>query len=263
MATINNYISNLTNTLFISHGSTERTNINSSITSIKRKLNAHFGDKISEIILFGSYSRGTILPRKYDTNSDIDIMIVFNTNDYNEKTAETYRNNLKSFADLKYPRSLVSKDLPSIVVELQSIKFDLVPAVINSTWMSSTIYIPNSGNEWQETDPNGFNSDLTTANQQYGNIVKPIIRLMKYWNTRNGSPYDSFELEQIVSKMNFSGDNYEKGFFYAVDQLPTSWRIDSLKKKVEVLRNNKNWIVEYLNRENTIKAKEWLHKILP
>ena len=89
MATINNYISNLTNTLFISHGSTERTNINSSITSIKRKLNAHFEDKISEIILFGSYSRGTILPRKYDTNSDIDIMIVFNTNDYNEKTAET------------------------------------------------------------------------------------------------------------------------------------------------------------------------------
>ena len=157
----------------------------------------------------------------------------------------------------------MSKDLPSIVVELQSIKFDLVPAVINSTWMSSTIYIPNSGNEWQETDPNGFNSDLTTANQQYGNIVKPIIRLMKYWNTRNGSPYDSFELEQIVSKMNFSGDNYEKGFFYAVDQLPTSWRTDSLKKKVEVLRNNKNWIVEYLNRENTIKAKEWLHKILP
>ncbi|WP_239774531.1 SMODS domain-containing nucleotidyltransferase [Tenacibaculum finnmarkense] len=263
MITINNYIKNIGDKLFISHNSTERTNINLSIDSIKKKLNYHFGNNISEIILFGSYTRGTILPRKYDTRSDIDIMVVFNTNDYNEKTPETYRNNLKKFADLKYPRSLVSKDLPSIVIELQKIKFDLVPAIISTSWFSSKTYIPNSGNEWQETDPNGFNNDLTQANQQYGNIVKPIIRLMKYWNTRNNSPYESFDLEQIISEMNFSRDNFESGFFYAIDQLPVAGRSTFLKNKVEILRTNKDWILEYLKRENTIKAKERLHKILP
>jgi predicted nucleotidyltransferase len=263
MATINNYIKNIADTLFISYGTTERTNIDLSIASIKRKLNDHFGNRITEIILFGSYARGTILPRKYDTNSDIDIMIVFNTNDFKEMMPETYRDNLKKFADLKYPRSLVTKSLPSIVVELQKIKFDLVPAVINTSWFLSTIYIPNRGSEWQETDPNGFTANLTNVNQQYGNIVKPIIRLMKYWNTRNGSPYESFELERIISEMNFNGDNFESGFLYAIDQLPISNRTVFLKNKVEVLRNNKDWIVEYLNKEDTVKAKERLHKILP
>jgi predicted nucleotidyltransferase len=263
MISINNYLQNLANQLFISYNSTERTKINKSIAAIKYRLNNYFDDKINDIIIFGSYSRGTILPRQFDQNSDIDIMVEFNIDNYETKTPETYRNNLKTFVDCKYPKSISSKDLPSIVLELQNIKFDLVPAIVTKPWFTEKVYIPNSGNNWQETDPIGFNTDLTNANQNFKNIVKPIIRLMKYWNSTNGYPYDSFDLEQIIASMNFAGDNTQTGLLYAIDNLPTNYRSSKLKGKVEVLRNHKDWLVVYLERDDSVKAKERIHKILP
>jgi predicted nucleotidyltransferase len=263
MANLNHYITQIANKLFISYGSTEKCSIDTSVNYLTSNLKSYFGNQITQTILFGSYTRGTIIPRKYDLNSDVDIMVVFNTQQYSEKRPNTYRDNLKKFVDSKYPRSISTKDLPSVMLTLSKIKFDLVPAIITSTWLSETIYIPKDQTEWQSTDPKGFNKELSDANQKYSNIVKPIIRLLKYWNHRNNYPYDSYELEQIISKLNFSGDNMETGFYYAIDQLPTTWRNEITKQKVSTLRNNKNWIIEYLKRENIGKAKECFHRIVP
>lgn len=263
MEELNYYIKGIADRLFISHSGTERDRIKLSITSLQTKLKRHFGNKIIAIVKFGSYTRGTILPRKYDLKSDIDIMIEFNTKDYPEMNPETYRRNLRKFADLYYPRSIVSLSLPSIVLELQNIKFDLVPAVKESSFFFIKTYIPDSGNEWQETDPNGFNDDLVQANKRYNNIVKPIIRLMKYWNASNNYPYESFVLEQIIADMNFSNDSYESGFFYAISNLPTYGGTVFFKNKVNTLQHNKDWVIEYLNRGEIEKAKMRLHKILP
>ena len=263
MANLNYYITQTTKKLFISYGSTEKMSIDNSVGYLKTNLKNYFGNQIVEIILFGSYTRGTIIPRKYDLNSDVDIMVVFNTDFYPEKRPNTYRENLKRFVNLKYSRSISTKDLPSIMLILSKIKFDLVPAVKNTTWFSETLYIPKDQIEWQSTNPKRFNEELTDSNQKYKNIVKPIIRLLKYWNHKNNYPYDSYELEQIISQMNFKGDNIETGFYYAIDQLPTLRRGEFTKGKVNTLRNNKNWILEYLERENITKAKECFHRIVP
>jgi predicted nucleotidyltransferase/ribosomal protein S15P/S13E len=263
VASLNYYITQISSRLFISHGSVEKKSIDSSINYLTTSIKSHFGNQITNIILFGSYTRGTIIPRKYDLNSDVDIMIVFNTNIYPEKKPNTYRQNLNKFVDYKYPRSISSKDLPSVMLTLSKIKFDLVPALISTFLGTETIYIPKTQTEWQSTDPKDFNSKLSDANKRYKNIVKPIIRLLKYWNHKNSYPYDSYELEQIIAKMNFRGDTLESGFYYAIDNLPTSWRSDFTKQKVKTILNNKNWIVEYLKRDNIKKAKETFHRIIP
>jgi predicted nucleotidyltransferase len=36
------------------------------------------GDQVDELIVFGSYPRGTILPSQFDPNSDIGLLIQFN-----------------------------------------------------------------------------------------------------------------------------------------------------------------------------------------
>ena len=263
MANLNYYITKISQELYISHSSSERTSIDSSLNYLKTNIKTYFGTQINQVITFGSYTRGTIIPRKYDSNSDVDLMVEFNISSFSEKTPETYRNNLKRFVEAKYPRSISSKDLPSIMLELSKIKFDLVPAIIRTSWLSSTIYIPKSGNEWQETDPKEFNTKLTESNQKYKNIVKPIIRLLKYWNHRNNYPYESYELEKIIADMNFSGDTIETGFYYAIDNLPTSWRTEFTKQKVQTLKNNKSWIIQYINKDNIEKAKEAFHRIVP
>lgn len=263
MANLNYYITQITNKLYISHGSTEKNSIDASVKYLTSNLKSYFGNQLIKTILFGSYTRGTIIPRKYDLNSDVDIMVVFNTELYNEKRPNTYRENLKRFVDYKYPKSISTKDLPSVMLTLSKIKFDLVPAIISSLWFSETLYIPKDQVEWQTTNPKEFNKELSDANQKYSNIVKPIIRLLKYWNHRNNYPYDSFELEQIIAGMNFSGDTIESGFYYAIDQLPTSFRSEGTNQKTNTLRNNKNWIIEYLERDNVAKAKECFHRIVP
>jgi hypothetical protein len=56
---------------------TEESSINASISTIKTRLTSHFDKDVSEQFRFGSSTRGTILPRSMDDNSDIDYMVVF------------------------------------------------------------------------------------------------------------------------------------------------------------------------------------------
>lgn len=94
---INSYLRDLSSNLVLS--SNEKSGITTSINSIKDKLASYFGEEIIEKIVFGSYTRETILPRKADENSDIDLMIVFNNpNDYKP---QSFLNRLKSFAENK------------------------------------------------------------------------------------------------------------------------------------------------------------------
>lgn len=218
---VNNHLKRISSELFIKYSSEERLKIDSSVYKIIEKLTEYFDDEIDESILFGSYTRDTILPRRFDPNSDIDILIQFNTEDYERLKPESYRNQLRRFAEETYPNSIVVKDHPSIVVELNHIKFDLVPAIFDEGLFYDSIEIPNKNGGWMETEPDKFNSQLTKANTKYGSIVKPIIRLIKYWNASHGYPYLSFELESAIANMDFKNDNYESGLLYAVRKLPS------------------------------------------
>jgi predicted nucleotidyltransferase len=261
MATINYRLQKLAEELFIKHNSKEREYIDVKIINFKRNIALYFGNQVDEILVFGSFSRSTILPRQFDESSDIDVLIVFNQqrNAYN---SETYRNQLKRFAVAKYPTTKVLKDHPSIVLEMQKIKFDLVPSRYVKSFWNNSYQIPNRESVWIDTDPKGFNSLLTTNNNKYNFILKPIIRLIKRWNAINDYPYKTFELEQLVAKMDFSGDNYEKGFFYAVENLSKSNLSIYQAAKVNTLQKNVQLIKEKLENNDQAQAEVILMNIL-
>lgn len=261
MATINYTLQKISSDLFIKYRSKEREYIDEKIANFQTALNSYFDNKISDILIFGSYKRDTILPRKFDEKSDIDVLVIFNQAQ-KELTPETYRNQLKKFASSKYPRTKVLKDHPSIVLELSNIKFDLVPCRIYDGLFSDYYQIPDKNGQWMDTYPKEFNEKLTKSNNQYNSIVKPIIRLLKCWNADKGYPFASYELEQLIADMNFSNDNYQTGFLYAIEKLPTYNLSEQSKKKVETLKNNKDWIEEYIKRDNQDKAIEVVCRIL-
>ena len=89
--TVNSYLSNLVSNLVLS--SDEKSSINTSISTLEYRLELFFGNDIVEKFKFGSSTRDTILPRKADSNSDIDYMIVFNND--NNYQPQTYLNQLK------------------------------------------------------------------------------------------------------------------------------------------------------------------------
>lgn len=261
MASINYRLQNIASELFIKYNSQEREYIDEKITNIKSNLTNYFGTEIKEVLVFGSFTRDTILPRKFDENSDVDIMVVFN-NAEKEYTPETYRNKLKRFADLKYSRSSVIKDHPSVVLELNKIKFDLVPCRLSPNYFLISYQIPDKYGSWMNTDPNEFNKKLTESNKQFNNVVKPLARLFKRWNAYNSYPFETFELEKIIANHNFYGNNYETGFLYAIRVMPTYGLTTFGSKKVETLKLNGDWVAEYLQRDNQEKAIERACNIL-
>lgn len=190
---VNSYLSDLSSSLVLSE--TEKSSITTSINTINTRIPSYFGLQITDKLVFGSYTRGTILPRKADEKSDIDYMVVFdNSNNY---TPQTYLNKLKTFAEYYYSTSEIHQSSPTMVLELNHIKFELVPAYN----YYGALYIPNGIGGWMITDPNGFNAALTTCNTNNASKIKPIIRLIKYWNIqKNFRGCASFDIEKKISE---------------------------------------------------------------
>ena len=195
---INSYLTNLASQLVLSDD--EKSSINTSISTLESRLNLYFGSEVVYKLIFGSFKRGTILPRKIDSNSDIDYMIVFENS--NNLKPQTYLNKIREFAEKYYTRSEIHQSSPTIVLELNHIKFELVPAY--KTIFGYYIHDGNGG--WMHTNPNDINAELTDANNNNKSLIKPVIRLMKYWNINmNNRYYASYSLEQkIISSLKYS-----------------------------------------------------------
>ena len=196
----------------------EQASIATSISTVQTRLGTHFANGVlKQHFRFGSSSRGTILPRSMDEQSDIDYMIVFNENN---ATPQTYLNRLKTFVEKYYSSSDIRQSSPTIVLELNHIKFDLVPAT--TTWLGE-LQIPNGSGGWMTTNPNDFNATLEAKNKEHKSLIKPTIRLFKYWNATAGFPFQSFEMEKWVCGLSFWWLNNQKDYFLAViENLGTS-----------------------------------------
>lgn len=83
---------------------------------VERELKALFGEKLSEIILYGSYARGD-----YDDKSDIDIIVLVDEEDIKKYDKQILRINVD--LSLRYDVDL------SVVVENKT-EFDLNRGVI-------------------------------------------------------------------------------------------------------------------------------------
>jgi hypothetical protein len=239
--------------------SDEKSSITTSITTLKSRVGSHFGSKVSEHFQFGSSTRGTILPRAMDSNSDIDYMIVFSESGY---TPQTYLDRLKRFVETYYSRSEIYQSSPTVVLELNHIKFDLVPALSTG---SGSYNIPSGPSNWQSTNPNDFNSSLETANKNNSYLIKPTIRLAKFWNAKNNYVFDSFSFEKwIVNQYFFSCSNQRDYLFSAFDALSATspseqWRRDKIERAKKIVAD-----VRQLERDNMpYSAEAEVKKLIP
>ncbi|TRU02987.1 MAG: nucleotidyltransferase [Microcystis sp. Msp_OC_L_20101000_S702] len=195
---------------------TEKASIAKSITTLQSRLNSYFGSNITAQFQFGSSTRGTILPRAMDAHSDIDYMVVFSQGGY---TPQTYLDRLRKFVEKYYATSEISQSNPTIVLNLNHIRFELVPALA-SAWIPGQYQIPNGPSQWQDTNPNDFNGKLTAKNNAHKSLIKPTIRLAKYWNAKAGYVYDSYGFEKWIVDLSFWGcSNQTEYLFHVFDKL--------------------------------------------
>lgn len=251
------YLTDLSSRLIISPE--ERTSIALSISFMRNNLLSwEHHDDISEQFVFGSFDRETLLPRWADDDSDVDYMVVFkNPNNLQPQTFLTW---LRSFAEKYYSRSVCHQSFPTVAVELSHIKFELVPAVKPWGYMipdSSTYY-----SRWQSTDPKTVKQRVGTANA-FNRNIRPLIRIMKYWNAQHSKPYASFELEQMIASYLFYGQgNLEECFYLFVDNLPVRFEFSQIKKNaINELKYKANTIREWKRVGNITYAESLVKSI--
>lgn len=238
--------------------SNEQSSITTSVTTLQSRMGLYFGSGvIKEHFRFGSSTRGTILPRSMDEHSDIDYMIVFSENN---ATPQTYLNRLKAFVEKYYSSSEIRQSSPTIVLELNHIKFDLVPATTD--WFAG-LQIPNKSGGWMSTNPNDFNATLEAKNKEHKSLIKPTIRLMKYWNATAGYPFESFEMEKWVCDLSFWWLTNQKDYFLAViENLNTNssyaqWVNNEITRTKNIVAN----VRQYEKDEKPVTAETEIKKL--
>lgn len=265
MLTIEDDLKEYAQRFYLTTKGPERPRIDASIENIKNNLYEEFGERILGIEIFGSYKRKTILPRQYDPQSDIDLLIVFDHENIGSNPS-TYRKHLHQFAEQYYPRFISYKSQPAVVLELNHIKYDLVPGYTQEEGffnITDEVYIPLSDTEWEHTDIDGFSQELEEKNREYDFNIRRVIRLLKAWNAKVGYPIQSYELEQLIADMDFSEGDIETIFFEAIDELPDDWDTNRTEEKVAALKENADSLLEALEDEDEEEVDRYLSKILP
>ena len=271
---VNSYLTNLANAAVLRDQ--EKASIQRSISTLQNRINTHFSgnhplvSKVKHHFIFGSYTRGTILPRRIDEQSDIDYIIVFEDT---TATPQTYLNRLKRFVEIYYTRSEIRQSNPTIALNLHHIKFELVPAIEKAFF---GLHIPakaDSYNNWIPTNPNDFNESLTKKNQEYNNLIKPVARLAKYWNATSGYPFTSFDLEKKVIAHDYDGldifalfgasKTLWDHFNSFMSGLELEWGAPQWKKDALLsLRNNLSKIRGALNANDPVLAEMHMRHFL-
>ncbi|MGD9159024.1 MAG: hypothetical protein PVG39_11500 [Desulfobacteraceae bacterium] len=258
---VNSYLTQVSSKLVLSDS--EKSSINTSINTLKTRLDSFFRQSIINHFQFGSSTRGTILPGKADINSDIDYMIVFNISKGKEKP-HTYIEQLRSFASAKYSASEIGQSNPMIVLSLNNINFELVPAIYNS----ETYEIPSKKSYWTDwisTDPDRIKKDIHDKNKSNHNNIKPLVRLIKYWNATKHHPYVSFSLEKHIINKYYLFCTSLKDYFYAFwDDI--SYNFNTARDIIELINSAKKHINrarDYEKDNMPRSAEKEIKKIVP
>lgn len=239
--------------------SDENASISTSISTLQARLNSYFGTNLNNHFKFGSHSRATILPRTMDAHSDVDYMIVFSETGY---TPQTYLDRLKRFVEKYYASSSIKQSSPTIILELNHIKFDLVPALDGYGY--GTYSIPNGTSAWRDTNPTDFNAALTAKNNAELYKIKPTVRLAKFWNANAGYVFDSFALEKWIVEQSYYLISNQRDYLFRVFenlQLPndTQWRRDKVQRAKDIVAK----VREYERDEMPHAAEAEVKKLIP
>jgi len=189
-------------------------------------------------------------------------MVVFD-NTYGYRP-QIFLDRLKRFAEAKYSTSEIHQSSPTIVLELNNIKFGLVPAYKN--W--STYYIPDGNGGWMERHPNDFNDKLIETNNLNDSRIKPLIRLIKHWNVNvNNRNLSSYKIEELLAyNMTYAFaycDNYAdyvKSAFNVLKKITADTnvinRINSALHRIDIS-------LDYEKIGNTDKSLTEIRKVFP
>lgn len=261
MTDINTYLIALAKKLSITKEEKEKIDI--SISYLQGKIWEWFQNQLEKVEVFGSYDRGTSLSSSIDTNADVDMLVIFKTNDYQP---DTFLKHLNEFAKSIYPRSEVSPDHPAITIELDHVKFELVPSYLDKGVFSDDIMIPAPRKKeikWIETDPMDLKAKLESKNNRENQMITPLIKFIKYLNYLHDTPYDSYVIEKFAISRSYPMNEMKHYLFEFINDLSTEDQTEQQLKFVNELKLRRKNLINIEKGGLTDYIDQEMQKLLP
>lgn len=176
--------------------------------NVVREAIRHYLPDAQQDFLTGSYARHTAI-RPLD---DIDMFVVIPAYPALSNRPEDAVERVRRALELRYPRHAPKLQRRSVNIQFaeSGIGYDVVPAVDAG---DGVFHIPDRGRGgWIRSAPKRHMDLATSANQRAGNKLKPLIKLIKYWNRTNHKPLRSFHLEVMAyGALQQPPENYAEG----------------------------------------------------
>ena len=186
---------------------------------------------------------------------------------WSRQDVEVYRGNLKSAIAGTYSTSFVVRDFPCVKLELNHIKFDVVPALKEETNYGVFYRIPNKSFGWMPTEPNDINGSLEAWNKEAGgNKLRNLIRVCKHCNaSRWSKALESYNLEKEIMRNYqfwssagvYGYDSFLEIFLNAIDGL--SYQTSD----GEGARSCVKYVRDYLHSGDENGQRKWIKHLLP
>jgi hypothetical protein len=149
------------------------------------------------VFTIGSYRRSTIVrPER-----DIDLMAVLAypaNKTLWDGGSRKYLTHIRNKLNNDYSRTDVSARQVAAVIKFTDIEAEVVPAFRRD---GGGFLIPDGKDGWQATNPPYHTTLIEDSDKAHGGRLRPLVRLIKYWNLVNAGHLRSFHLELIVREM--------------------------------------------------------------
>ncbi len=178
---------------------------------------------VSDTFLTGSYARSTLIGPLKD--ADIDVFAVldsqyFHRYDNGQNGGQAGLLDLVKRTLLKtYTRTPdISRNGQAVTIRFEDFMVDIVPAFERN---GGGFIIPNSvSRSWISTDPRKHIEIVKAANTAHGGDLVPIIKMIKGWNRKISSHFQSFHLEVLALAIlnNVKISSYPSGVRFFFDK---------------------------------------------
>jgi hypothetical protein len=167
-----------------------------------------FADRIYDDYLSGSYSRGTAI----HPLEDVDIVFVIHPEHFQSQLCRAIGlnpnpaavlNSFQAAIKYRYPDSSVVGQRRSVGLRMHHLHIDVVPAIADAS-KRDHIWIPDRDkNTWIISGPRVHANRATEVNQRSSGRFKPLVKLLKYWNSGLPSTAQvrSFTIETMSTRM--------------------------------------------------------------
>ncbi len=146
--------------------------------------------------LTGSYSRKTIIRQ----DRDIDVMAAMSVREYwptYQTKSSGLVNLVRDALNKQYGSSDVSSSGAAVIMSMDVFQVDVVPVIARD---GGGYLVANGQDGWKATNP-AFHFELMEQHNKTDALLKPLVKLLKYWNICNDELIQSFHLEMMIEKM--------------------------------------------------------------